>query len=1076
MKNIRKTIILLLAIFSFLQVYAQEKTIITGRIVDKTDKTTIIGANIIEYDSEDRVVNGTTSDVNGNFVYEMVDPSNTVRVSVIGYATQTIEADPSKPIIVELSSDDIAIGEVTVTAEAKTSNRLTNVAERDDASSTVKIDLVEMQDAGITSAADALQGRVSGLDIISASGDPGSGSQLVIRGLGSMSGSSPLIVVDGIPQMKVSSAQLDLSSANQEDISELVNIALQDIKSIEVLKDAASTSIYGSRGADGVLLIETHKGRMGAVQFDYTYKSSVNIQPDQIPMLNGDEYIMLQLEEWHNSQGVFDIPPEIAYDRDFDDFYNYSANTDWIGAITQTGFTQDHFFNISGGGEKTRYYTSFSYVDEGGTTINTSSRRFSTRLNLDYFLSRKLFFSIQFNYNRNAREGNVTPWGGSNVRSIAYRKAPNMSIWEYDHEGNPTGEYFSPINSYQGSGTSYYNPVAVAELGYDNSLGNKLQNTFILRYTINDLLTFNETVTYQYDGSKSQNYIPYNALGTDWLAWTVNKAEESNNISSSIKTESTLSFNNPFKNEDHSMSGTIGWITEQQSSEWVNIQSNKLPSVGLQDPAIAGQINWIGSGLGERRDLSALGNLNYKFKDRYLFNANFRTDANSAFGINHRWVSFYGLKFGWRFASEPFLASWDWLGNESRFIVNFGKAGRQPTDTYARFATYESTSTGVYITNPAIVPISVQLSNMMAESVYSYDIGGELYFFGDRIYMQGQFYDKVTHDLLFTGYAIPSSSGFGSLSYLNAGKLRNTGWDFMADGTAINKKDFRLSFNFNISHNVNMFTELPGNFVTERDVSVGNGQYPKRVIEGEAIGSFFGFRYLGVWSSDEDVKAYDEEGNVLVDSEGVPILFSYLGTYNFKGGDAIYKDLNYDGVIDLNDVEYIGDSNPDYIGGFGANMRYGSFDFSFSFHYRMGFDIVNGVAMTTEGMGDRNNQSKAVLNRWRVQGQDYEGMLPRAYLNHLCNNLGSDRYVERGDFIRLNNVKLGYRLKKEFCDKLGIRNATLAMSARKLLTFTRYSGQDPEVGVASGNPFWMGVDNARTPPSKIVTFTLSVGF
>ncbi len=270
----------------------------------------------------------------------------------------------------------------------------------------------------------------------------------------------------------------NLAGSNAQDISNMINIALQDIKSITVLKDAASTAIYGSQGADGVLLIETYKGRLGKVQFDYQYKGSVNFQPPSIPMLNGNEYIMLQLEEWHNSDGVFNIPPEIAYDKDYAGFYNYSANTDWVKAVTQIGYTNDHYLKFSGGGEKTRYYTSFDYVNDVGTTINTGSRRFSTRMNLDYYLSRKLVFGINFNYTNNSIDGNYQVYKGYgdygdpnsywNVRSMAYIKAPNMSIWEYDAYGNPTGEYFTPINSYQGGGGTYFNPVAVAKLGKSN--------------------------------------------------------------------------------------------------------------------------------------------------------------------------------------------------------------------------------------------------------------------------------------------------------------------------------------------------------------------------------------------------------------------------------------------------------------------------------------------------------------------------------------------------------------------------------------------------------------------------------
>jgi len=203
---------------------------------------------------------------------------------------------------------------------------------------------------------------------------------------------------------------------------------------------------------------------------------------------------------------------------------------------------------------------------------------------------------------------------------------------------------------------------------------------------------------------------------------------------------------------------------------------------------------------------------------------------------------------------------------------------------------------------------------------------------------------------------------------------------------------------------------------------------------------------------------------------------TYMGTYTFKGGDAIYRDQNNDGKIDLNDVVYIGDSNPDYQGGFGTSFRYKDFDISLGFHYRVGFDIINGIAIDTEGMNNKNNQSKAVLRRWRIQGQNEANMLPRAYENHPANNLGSDRYVERGDFLRLNNVKIGYKIPKNICDAIHVERMNLALSARKLLTFTNYSGQDPEIGQDASDPFWIGVDNARTPPARMTTVSLSVFF
>lgn len=1072
MKKIKTAILLFTVLFCVSTAYAQQKTVIRGRVVDQADKQSIPGVNIIEYDSEDRTVNGTITNISGDFVLQMNNSSNKVIVRVIGYKSQEIKVDPSKTIIVELVSDDIALGEVVVKAESRSAGGLTNINERDNASSTVKVDLMEMQDGGMLSAEDALQGKVAGLDIISASGDPGSGSQLVIRGLSSMGNNQPLIVIDGIPQFRVGE-NFDLSSADSEDISNLINIALQDIKSIEVLKDAASTAIYGSKGADGVLLIETKKGRMGKVQFDYQFKKSLNIQPPPIPMLNGDEYIMLQLEEWHNSRGIFTIPSEIAYDTDYEDFYNYSANTDWISEITQNGETDDHYFSISGGGDKTRFFNSYSYLDEGGTTMNTRARKFSTRVNLDYFLSRNIMFQIMFDYTNNNNENNVQV-SGRNVREMAYIKAPNMSIWEHDEQGIQTGEYFNPINSYQGNGVTYFNPVAVATLGSNKNIQNDLKNTFMLQIRLYDWLIFRETVSFQYSGSKQKTFLPYNAIGADWLNSNVNRANESNNLGSSIRTETQMSFVSPFKSKIHDVSGVFSWITEQSKNEWLATQTSRSPSISIVDPAVAAQIGWMGNSSGESRMVSGLANLNYKLKDRYMVQTNIRADASSVFGINNRWGVFKGISLGWRFSEEPFMEALYFL-DESKLRFSWGVSGRQPKKTYARFSSYETTNNGSYITNTAIAPVSMELSNLRWEAITSSNIGIELSFFKGRLYVEGDLYEKTTSDILFEDYDIPGISGYDKLAYYNGGEMTNKGWEIMVDGKLIQTSDWVLSLSFNASRNINSFSKLPENFNPERSTSIGNGQYPLLVEEGKPIGSFYGFRYLGVFASDEDAVARDADGNIMYHTNGGAIPFRYLNTYTFKGGDPIYKDLNYDGKIDLNDVEKIGDSNPEMIGGFGANLKYKNFTFSASFHYRLGFDIINGIAIQTEGMNDRNNQSKAVLKRWRVQGQAEPGLLPRAYMNHPANNLGSDRYVERGDYLRFNDLKFAYQLNKKLCSKIGVRKANVAFSARKFLTLTNYSGQDPEVGQDASNPFWIGVDKARTPPPSVFTFTIGLG-
>jgi TonB-linked SusC/RagA family outer membrane protein len=1079
MKNIKKTIILILALCSFVGAYSQTKITIRGKVIDQKDKSTIIGATIVESDKDNRVVNGTITDIDGNFVYQMKNPANSMKVAVIGYQPKSFKPNPAKSVVIELVSTEHELSEVTITGKSKSDIGLTNIDDRDNAGSRVKVDLMEMKDQGITSAADALQGKVAGLDIISASGDPGSGSQIVIRGLSSIGNNKPLIVIDGIMQDRVPS-DFELSSSDAEAISNMINVSLQDIKSIEVLKDAASTALYGSKGADGVLLIETLRGRMGKVQFDYQYKKSINFQPPAIPMLNGDEYTILQLEEWHNSSGVFNIPSEIAYNKDYVDFYNYSANTNWLKEITQNSVTNDHYFKIAGGGEKTRYFTSLSYIDEGGTTINTESKRYSTRVNLDYFLSKKLMFSVEFSYSNNQTNNNylINDDEDLNVRQMAYIKAPNMSIWEYDSKGKPTGEYFTPINSYQGPGALYYNPVAVARLGKNDRNENSLVNSFRLKYNITDWLIFRETASFQYSGIKRNRFLPYNAIGTDWLFPWVNFATELNSQRSSIKTESQLAFTFPLKNKDHAIYGTAVWATNQGRYKSIYMESSKTPSTKIQDPAIGGQVSWISSRLDQNRDLGALLTANYKYKDKYMLQTVLKADANSAFGLSNRWGVFKGVHFGWRFSSEPFLSKWkSWMG-DCMLKTSWGTSGRapDPEDAYKRFATYQTTSAGSYIKNPAIVQMGVQLDNLKWEAISSTDLGLELNLFKDRFFIDAGVYRKITTDLLFEDYKIPSSAGFDKLLFLNGGEMENKGWELMMNVKIIRSKDWLLSVDFNSSQNINAFTKLPANFNTEKSTSIGNGEYPLKVVAGEPMGSFFGFRYKGVYASDKDAIATDADGNKAYDSKGNPIPMTYRGAYIFRGGDAKYEDINHDGKIDLNDVVYIGDSNPEFVGGFGTSLRYKNWDLSFSFYYRLGFDIINMNALNTQGMDNRNNQSKAVLSRWRVQGQNEPGLLPRAYMDNKANNLGSDRYVEKGDFLRVNNVKFGYRLSQALCQKLNLQSASFSLSARKLFTFTNYSGQDPEVGQDAENPFWIGADKANTPPPKMVTISFAVGF
>ena len=1065
--------VLLLMILSPGKLFAQDGYVIRGTVSDSETGERIIGATVTEYDQNGRIITGTITDFNGNYILKVQDADGIFKISYIGYTTQEFSVDGRETIDISLETASIQMEEVVITAQSDF-DPLTGASQREITGSRVKIDMSDSKHLGATSADEALQGKVSGLDIMSVSGDPGSGSQIVIRGLGSMGGSKPLIVIDGIPQDIRIESSFDFGGADQEDIGDLVNLAPQDIASIEILKDAASTAVWGSKGADGVLLIKTNRGRTGKTSFEYIGRYSWKVQPPPIPMLTGDEYIMLQLEQLQNRFGVFEIPPELAYDPSFDDYYNYNKNTDWIDAISRNGFVNDQFFKVSGGGEKTRYYAAVNYVNDQGTTLNTSLNRLATRINLDYDVSRKIRFHVNFNYSNTLKESNYVI-EKRNLREMAYIKAPNMSIWDYDKKGEATGEYFTPVYSYQGNGGVFYNPVAVANLSFNDNNENDVANSFVLDYTMLPWLKFRQTIAFQYLSKKTLQFLPSDAIGTDWLDDKVNLAREANRANTKVLSRSNLFFTPHLKNRAHVLKGNLMFEIDQTSSQYTILQSNRGPSGSITDPAANAPIQKLLSGSNESNSVGMLGNLTYIIKGRYIMTANARLDGSSKFGRNQRWGMFPSFSAAWRFSEEPLIKDLKTLST-GKVRAGWGQTGKQPDKPYDRHAIFNTADPNLYIDDPIIIPQQIQLENLKWQTLSDWNLGLDVGLWKDRLTFTGEIYRRVTTDILWEKYDIPHSTGFANLKWFNGGTLENRGWELLVRGNAVRKADYSLSFNFNISNNINSFLEFPNNFNTEVDLSTGNGQYPRKVSIGHPIGSFYGFRYQGVWASDEEVVALDENSNVIVNVNGEPVPLSYKGVYEFKGGDARYEDINHDGKIDLLDVVYLGDSNPRFTGGFGGNFAWRQLALSCQFHFRTGYQIVNEVAMNSEGMLNRNNQSKAVLNRWRVQGQDEPGMLPRAYMSHPANNLGSDRYVEDGDFLRLNNLTLRYGLPGAFCSKVRLKSFELALTMRKILTLTRYSGQNPEIPQQSDDPFWFGTDKARTPTSKSFILSVSVGF
>ena len=1067
----RNIFIIVLSTFFIMNANAQNH-FLSGQVTDE-EGIGIPGATIVELDENERIIKGAITDLDGNYSISLISSDATVTFSFIGYVTVVEHVSGRSELDIQLVSESRSIDEVVVTASRVTS-AVTNVTERDRTGSSVTVDMSEMQGQSLTSVGDALQGLVSGLDIMGG-GSPGSGSNIVIRGLGSLGGSRPLIVVDGIIQ-QVPTDDIDFSSADAEDIGQLVSIAPEDIKEVKVLKDAAETAVWGARGANGVLEITTLTGRRGETKFDINYKRSLQIEPPGIPLLNGDEYQSLQLEMWHNAEGVFALPPEIANDKDWFNYHNYAQNTDWIGAISRPGQIDDFGFRFSGGGDRTTYFASVNYQNNIGTVLNTSNKRFTGRLNLDYRISTKLRLSTRISYVNIYKEDN---WRSNDIRKTAYAKAPNMSIYEFDEFGNESDNFFTPFDSYQGDGVRFYNPVAIAHLSIDDRAQNNFQTNFDLDYRVYDWLNLRQTVSFQFGNTKMFEFLPYNAIGARWLDNNNNSSKE-RNTSGVTLTSRTRAFITAIDNVTHHLSSTLLWEASSNSSEFIQTATSNAGSVAITDPAGNALKGNIQSGSSQVNDLGGLFLLLYKFRDKHIFQINTRVDASSMFGSTFRWGVFPSFSYGWRFSDEYFIRN---LGvfNDSRLRASWGRTGNsggvRAYDRHGFIAESNISGRGSsYLGMPTLIPTQPELQRLKWETADQYNIGLDIAMLRDRLHLTFELYRKDTKDVLWRNYNVPSASGFNQIVRYNEGSIRNQGWEADIRATVVRTKDFNLAFNFNIYNNRNTFTQFPPNLITEQNTDLQNNRFPVKAEVGTPVGSFFGLRYLGVYPTSADAVARTSEGNIKYDTNGKPIPMNFKGIYQFEGGDAMYQDMNHDGIIDINDAVYLGDSNPDFAGGFGFNTRYKQLRVNLNFVYRTGYQIVNEVSMITESMNGRSNQSTAVLHRWRRPGQNYEGMLPRAYLNNPANNLGSDRYVENGDFLRLNSISVNYDFEGRIIEKLNLDQLRLGFNGRKLFTMTKYSGQDPEVSNKVKDPFWFGTDNGLVPPSIILSLSIEIKF
>ena len=1092
--NKLKTILFTLLALMTTMVMAQQVRTLTGVVVDDFNEP-IPGANIVVSNQQNRALKGTVTDIDGNFVLTMPPGEKfNIQISYIGMKTQRIEYKGQTTLKVKMSEDSRMLAGAEVTAQRVERSEL-GVSFREQTSATQKISMVEITEvAPVASIEEALQGQAAGLDIV-LGGDPGAKSSIRIRGTSTLSSNAdPLVVIDGIPTSTSFGDDFDFSNANEDDFGALLNISPSDIESIEVLKDAASTAIYGTSGANGVLLITTKQGKTGKTNFSFTSKFSIKEEPDPIPLLNASQYIaMIQDAVWNaanaNGLGNSSALLDLLYNRDellqrqslseFKYYREYAVDTDWLETVKQNAWQWDNSFSVSGGGDKATYILSLGYLDDVGTTIGTEQKRLTAKSRVTYKFSDKFRVYTDFNFVNTDKYANYTDNDGnfSGVRAMAQAKMPNESPYLMNDAG-PTVSYFQPWDGcFQGTFNDggNYNPLAMANESYYNTNVRQEKMTIDWEWRPYNWLRYEGWVSMDMKSQVVKSFLPQVATGVLWTSTYANRSAEKSTDNFLLQTQNKIQLIKTFA-EKHSIVATALVKTSHSSSSSSVNETYANVSANLSDPVVGSIVAAASSGESQTRKVQFTESLAYTYDGRYSLNANFNTEGNSAMGKNKRFATFPSMGVAWNISEEHWFDNYKKVFTQGKIRYSLGWSGTAPSSGYTYMGAYSSL--GNYMDIKAIYPNRMQLDKLKWESKREWDVGVDLRFF-DRYSLTFDYYDNYVSDCLTKKYSIPSTTGYAQLAYSNSGEVSNKGWELRFDLDLVKTENWKFTLNFNCARNINKVEVVPDNY--NENVKVGNGpnNYNTFTVAGDPIGSFYGFRYLGVYQNVEDTYARDAAGNVMTDFNGDRVTMINYRERVYPG-DAKYEDINHDGVIDANDIVYLGNSYPTITGGGGFALKYGNTKNNFGMislnvllHGRYGQKVINAARMNLENMHGTNNQSTAVLNRWRKEGDDTD--MPRALYGMGYNYLPSDRYVEDASYMRVKSISLSWALPKKWLAHIGFNTASIYVTGYDLFTFTSYSGQNPEVSLPS-KASDLVKDGSTTPVSKRFACGINLNF
>lgn len=1025
--------VFILAICCSTNLLAQaERRVVTGKVISPAGNG-ISGASIQLKGS----TTGTSSNEKGEFSIAVPDNKAVLAITSVGFKATEIAVKNQATISVELEEITNELSQVVVIGYGA-------VRKSDLTGSVASIKAEDLRAIPATSFDQAMQGRAAGVQVTQTSGKPGAEASIRIRGTSSINaGNEPLYVIDGL---LVSSDGGDMTTGVTlgPRIGALSAINPNDIESIEILKDASATAIYGSRGANGVVLITTKRGRSGtgSVTFDMYYGQQE--VANKLKLLNAAQFANLVNDAKLNAyQTPIYVNPK-----------NLGVGTDWQNELFRRAPMASYQLSFSGGDDKTKYSISGGYFDQDGIILNSNFKRYSFRANLDRELSKNLTVGNSVSYASIISTGVLTNAGTivPGVVTSAILFNPVLPVYDSTVKGGYTFE--------NDRGKNLGNPIADAEKYTSYTTSSRILANIYARYKIGSNLEFK--TSFGIDGFNQKE----NSFGPNFLRRTLaSKGEASVGTVQGLTwlNENTLTFNKRYKDK-HGVNALLGFTTQKFRNESLFVYAFDFPDdrTGYHSIAAGLKPQKPFNGESQWSMVSYLGRLNYSYLDRYLFTATGRFDGSSKFSTENKYGFFPSGAFAWRVIKEDFMQNAKNI-SDLKFRASYGLIGNQAIPPYQSLALVGPYGEGVFNSSngsqvfTGLEPLSYVNRNLKWETTKQLDIGVDIGLFKDRLSITADYYSKKTFDLLLST-PIPTTSGFPT-TILNVGNITNKGFDF--DIRTVNTTGaFKWNSSINFSINKNNITNLN----TETDILLLGGSLLR---QGQSIGTFFGYEFEGIFQTDKEAAS----SAVLLGQEAA----SSDTAARARAGDRKYRDINKDGRIDANDRTLLGTAQPDFTFGFNNSFSYKNVELSIFFQGSQGNKMANFNALDLLSLTGQNNVlAEAGLNRWTPT--NLSNKYTRASASTRDVGVFSSAIVEDASYLRLKNVTLAYRLPNKILDKVRVKSFRIFAGATNLWTLTNYTGFDPEANTYGQSTTLIGIDSGGYPQAKTYTLGVNVGF